>query len=102
MHAAFSEPGVLRVYQEPLFDLSNPACVSSFQAITDQAIGGLSTAELRHSTEEGKPEGCLVFEGHFSSVIPDSAPADVHKLGQAAVTSKVRRQLSLRSPSPDF
>jgi hypothetical protein len=88
--AAFSEPGVLETFQEELFSLRSPAAVKSFRVLTDQEFGGLSTADLRFSTEEGKPEGCLVFEGEFNSQVPREAPSDVHRLGQAAFGSKVR------------
>ena len=78
----------MHVFTEELFSLRSAACLQSFQALTDQELGGQSTAELRHSTEEGEPEGCLVFEGRFSSEVPSTAPPDVHKLGQAAFGSK--------------
>jgi hypothetical protein len=67
----------------------NASSVEAFQTLTDQEFGGLSTATLRHSTDEGQPEGCLVFEGNFSSEIPSTAPPEVHRLGQAAFGSKV-------------
>lgn len=79
----------MHVFTEELFNLRSAACLQSFQALTDQEFGGQSTAELRFSTEEGEPEGCLVFEGRFSSEVPPTAPPDVHKLGQAAFGSKV-------------
>lgn len=87
--AAFSEPGVLRVFEEEIFNLRNPACVNSFKTLTDSELGGKSTAQLRYSQDEGVDEGCLVFEGHFSSEVPPDAPKNVRRLGQASFAFKV-------------
>lgn len=86
----FSEPGKLEIFQEELFNLRTPACLEQFEAFTDERLGGLSKAQLRHSTDEGKPEGCLVFEGTFNGQVPANALANVHSLGQACFGSKVR------------
>lgn len=88
--AAFSEPGALHVFEEQLFNFRKADVLKHFRVLTDQEYGGLTTASVKYSTEEGKPEGCLVFEGQYSSEVPRHAPPDVHKLGQAALQSNVR------------
>jgi hypothetical protein len=70
--------------------LRTTACLDHFQTLTDEKLGGQSTAYLKHSAEEGRPEGCLVFEGVFDSQVPANAPAVVRRLGQASFGSKVR------------
>lgn len=102
-HAAFSEPGVLHTFDEELFNFAAPQAASAFATFTDSPLGGQSTAKVRHSTAEDGAEGCLVFEGNFSSTIPADAPPEVHRLGQAACQSKVhlrrcswRRELQLQ------
>ena len=77
------------MFEEELFNLRKPDVLKQFRVLTDQEYGGRTTAEVKHSTEEGK-EGCLVFEGDFSTEIPHDAHQDVHKLGQAAIQSKAR------------
>jgi hypothetical protein len=77
------------VFEEEIFNLRDAGCLSSFITLTDAGLGGKSTADLRHSHEEGEKEGCLVFEGHFSSEVPPDAPRNVRRLGQASFAFKV-------------
>lgn len=77
------------MFEEDIFNLRDPGCVSAFRTLTDASIGGKSTAEIRHSKDEGEDEGCIVFEGQFSSEIPPDAPKNVRRLGQASFAFKV-------------
>lgn len=77
------------MFDEELFNLRDAGCVNSFRTLTDAGLGGKSTAQLRHSKEEGEDEGCLVFEGHFSSEVPPDTPKHVRRLGQASFSFKV-------------
>lgn len=86
---------MLRTFDEELFNFRAPQATAAFVTFTDSALGGQSTAQVRHSTGECGADaqtsdtGCLVFEGNFSSAIPADAPSEVHRLGQAACQSKV-------------
>jgi hypothetical protein len=79
----------LYTFQEELFNLKQRTCLRNFEVLTDKPLGGLTTAHLNFTDEEGSEGGCLVFEGNFSSMVPPDAPQHVHRLGQAMFESKV-------------
>ena len=93
--AAFSEPGVLRTFEEELFNLRSPSCLSFFETLTDAKLGGQSTAALSFQTDDVEG-GFLAFEGHFSTEIPSDVDPKVRRLGQASFASQVRARLCAR------
>lgn len=84
---ALAEPGELRTFEDELINLKDSSCIKLFRILTDQHLKGQSTAELHHSMDDG---GCLSFHGTYSSIVPPDAPANVHRLGQASLATKVK------------
>lgn len=79
---------MLRTFEEELFNLKSATCLNSFETLTDAKLGGQSTAGLAFREDDGE-DGYLVFEGEFSSEIPQHANPKVRRLGQASFASKV-------------
>jgi NADH dehydrogenase [ubiquinone] 1 alpha subcomplex assembly factor 1 len=75
----------------PVFDFEDPETVSWMKTMSDQTVGGFSTAELTQKPDDPKTSvpAHAIFRGNISTKLPDNRP-DVQRTGYAAFRNQDR------------
>jgi NADH dehydrogenase [ubiquinone] 1 alpha subcomplex assembly factor 1 len=67
----------------PIFDFADPETVGTLKTMTDQSVGGFSTASLTQKPADATNPAHVVFHGNISTKLPAERP-DIQRTGYAA------------------
>ncbi|KAI1613021.1 complex I intermediate-associated protein 30-domain-containing protein [Exophiala viscosa] len=69
----------------PIFDFADPETTSTLKTMTDQSVGGFSTAELTQKPADASSNtpAHILFRGNISTKLPANRP-DINRTGYAA------------------